>query len=316
MEAKRRLLFLDQFRGLAIVLMVFGNALANYKQVPPCLQHAAADGFTLPDIVMPMFFFAMGYAAELSFWSRIKRDGVSKTVSHLLVRGSILIGYGVLGTLLVKDHPWDILEALGVAGLLAIPLLFLPPALRLCLAAVSLVAYQAGISFFFHPAGAETYWQGALAGALATFSWIFILVAGSWLSAWFKEKASPSRIVWPAVAAAILIAAGVALNPFIPFNKHLGSISYILLSTGCCACGLMLLMVLSESFHVSLPPLEAMGRNALVLYMLSCVLIVGENILLPAEVSLLACASGFVAVLLLTYLTGAILDWKKIYVKL
>ncbi len=316
MEAKRRLLFLDQFRGLAIVLMVFGNALAHYDRVPSYLQHAAADGFTLPDIVMPMFFFAMGYAAELSFWSRIKRDGVSKTVSHLLFRNFVLIGYGVLGTLLVKDHPWDILEALGVAGLLAIPLLFLQPTVRLILAVISLVAYQAGISFFFSPAAADSYWQGALAGALATFSWIFILVAGSCLSAWLKGKEHAARTVWPAVVGAILIAAGAALNPFIPFNKHLGSISYILLSTGSCAAGLMFFLVLSESFHVSLPPLEAMGRNALVLYMLSCVLIVVENLILPAEVSLLACAGGFAAVLLLTYLTGAILDWKKIYVRL
>ena len=167
MEPKRRLLFLDQFRGTAIVLMVLANALANYKRVPPYLQHAEADGFTLPDIVMPMFFFAMGYAAELSFWSRIKRDGDRKTISHLLFRNFVLIGYGVLGTLLVKDHPWDILEALGVAGLLAIPLLFLQPAVRMILAVISLVAYQVGISYFFSPAAAESYWPGALAGALS-----------------------------------------------------------------------------------------------------------------------------------------------------
>ena len=114
----------------------------------------------------------------------------------------------------------------------------------------------------------------------------------------------------------ILIVAAIALNPFVPFNKHLGSISYILLSTGICTCGLMLLLALSESYHVSIPPLQAMGRNALVLYMLSCVLIVVENLILSAEVSLLVCTGGFVAVLLLTYLTGAILDWKKIYVRL
>ena len=41
METKNRLLFLDQFRGLAILLMVFANALAHYERVPPYLQHAA-----------------------------------------------------------------------------------------------------------------------------------------------------------------------------------------------------------------------------------------------------------------------------------
>ena len=316
METKRRLLFLDQFRGLAIVLMVLANALANYRRVPPCLQHAPTDGFTLPDIVMPMFFFAMGYAAELSFWSRVQRTGASKTISHLLFRNMVLIGYGVIGTLLVKDHPWDILEALGAAGLLAIPLLFVPPAARLSLALISLVAYQAGISYFLGPTSVDPYLHTALAGGLATFSWIFVLVAGSCLSAWMKGKEYASKIIWLAVAGAILMATGAASSFFIPFSKHLGSISYVLLSTGICTYGLMLLMVLAESFHLSIPPLEAMGRNALVLYMLSCVLIVVENIILPPEVSLLVCAGGFAAVMLLTYLTGAILDRRKIYVKL
>ena len=82
METKSRLLFLDQFRGLAILLMVFANALAHYERVPPYLQHAPADGFTLPDIVMPMFLFAMGYAAQLSFRSRVNRDGAAKTIGH------------------------------------------------------------------------------------------------------------------------------------------------------------------------------------------------------------------------------------------
>ena len=46
------------------------------------------------------------------------------------------------------------------------------------------------------------------------------------------------------------------------------------------------------------------------------VLIVGENVVLPPDVSLLLSVAGFCAVMLLTYLTAAILDWKKIYVKL
>jgi hypothetical protein len=46
------------------------------------------------------------------------------------------------------------------------------------------------------------------------------------------------------------------------------------------------------------------------------VLILGENVVLPGDVSLAVCVAGFGAVLLLTYLTAAILDWKKIYVKL
>jgi predicted acyltransferase len=316
MEAKSRLLHLDQFRGLAVLLMVFANALAHYERVPSYLQHAAADGYTLPDIVMPMFLFAMGYAAQLSFRSRVNRNGVAKTILHFLIRGAILIGYGFLGTLLVENHPWDILETLGVTGLLALPLLFLPPVARLTIASLSLIAYQVGMYLLWSKTVDRSGSPGALVEALGTFSVLFIHISGSCLSAWLKEKPYASRVAWLATTGAILIVLAVALNPFVPFNKHLVSVSYVLLSTGSCACGLLLFMVIAEQLHLSIPPLEALGRNALLLYMLSSVLILGENVVLPGNVSLVVCVAGFGAVMFLTYLTAAILDWKKIYVKL
>jgi predicted acyltransferase len=316
MEAKSRLLFLDQFRGLAILLMVFGNALAHYERVPACLQHAPADGYTLPDIVMPMFLFAMGYAAQLSFRSRVARDGARKTIVHFVIRGAILIGYGFLGTLLVKDHPWDILETLGVTGILALPLLFLPPVARLAIASLSLLAYQAGLHMFWGGKVAPSGSPGALVEALGAFSVLFIYIAGSCLSAWLKEKPYALRLAWLATAGAILIVLAVAVSPLVPLNKHLLSVSYVLLSAGSCAYGLLMFMVIAEQLRLSIQPLEAMGRNALLLYMLSSVLILGENVVLPLDVGLAACVAGFAAVMLLTYLTAAVLDWKKIYVKL
>ena len=316
METKNRLLFLDQFRGLAILLMVFANALAHYERVPPYLQHAPADGYTLPDIVMPMFLFAMGYAAQLSFRSRVNRDGAAKTVGHSIRRCAILIGFGFLGTVMVKDHPWDILEILGTTGLLALPLLFLPPIGRLVIASASLIAYQVGLYLLWDRTVTSFGSPGALVEALGAFSVLFIHIFGSCLSAWSKEKPYAVHIARLAIAGAILIVLGIVVNTFIPFNKHLVSVSYVLLSTGACTYGLLLFMVIAEQWRISIQPLEAMGRNALLLYMFSCTLIVGENVVLPPGVSLLLSVAGFCAVMLLTYLTAAILDWKKIYVKL
>ena len=316
METKSRLLFLDQFRGMAVLLMVFANAVAHYVRVPSYLQHAAADGYTLPDIVMPMFLFAMGYASQLSFRSRVNRNGAAKTILHFIIRCAILIAFGVLSTLMVKDHPWDILEILGVTGLLALPLLFLPPAARLVIASLSLIAYQVGLHLFWDGTLTSFGSPGALVEALGAFSVLFIHISGSCLSAWSKDKPYGVRVARLAIAGAILVVLGIAVNPFIPFNKHLVSASYVLLSAGSCAYGLLLFTVIAEQLHISIQPLEAMGRNALVMYMFSCTLIEGEKALLPADVSLLACYAGFCAVLLVTYLTATILDWKKIYIKL
>jgi predicted acyltransferase len=89
-----------------------------------------------------------------------------------------------------------------------------------------------------------------------------------------------------------------------------------LLSTGICAWGLLFFTVISEQFHISVQPLEALGKNALVLYMLSSVLIIFVSFILPYGVSLPAALAGFLAVLLSTYLVGTVLAWKKIYIKL
>ena len=314
MEPKNRLLALDQFRGTAIVLMVLANAMEHYSHIPAYLKHAPRDGFYFPDIVAPMFLFAIGYAAELSFQSRVKKNGVRKTVLHFLLRNGVLFACGFAGTLLVRENRWDILETLGVAGLMAIPLLFLDPAARLAIALLSAVAYQTAVSGGFGTAVDRFLLHGGLPVPLVLFSQIFILISGSCLSAWLKGKPYEKRIIWLAAAGTILIVAEIGLSLPVPYRK--GGLCFELLTTGVSACALMLFTIVSERFHLSIQPLESLGKNALVCYMLSSVLILAERAILPQEVSTLAGITGALSVLLLTYLAGTILDRKGLYIKL
>lgn len=141
-EPKNRLLSLDQFRGLAILLMIFANSPEHYRNVSPYLKHAPPSGFHLPDIVAPMFLFAIGFAGELSFQSRRRKNGVPKTVLHFLLRNCILFACGFSGTFFVHENHWDILQTLGVTGLMALPLWFLRPAPRWMIALLIAVAFQ------------------------------------------------------------------------------------------------------------------------------------------------------------------------------
>ncbi len=50
---------LDQFRGLAIALMVPANYLEHIAIVPAWLKHAPDIGFTVIDLIAPMFIFAL-----------------------------------------------------------------------------------------------------------------------------------------------------------------------------------------------------------------------------------------------------------------
>ena len=79
---------------------------------------------------------------------------------------------------------------------------------------------------------------------------------------------------------------------------------------------LLLFTLLSERFQLSIQPLEALGRNALLCYMLSSVLILAERAILPEDVSAAMAMVGFGGVMALTYLTATVLDRRKIYLKL
>ena len=69
MDIQKRSGALDQFRGLAILFMVFVNSIAQYPAVPAWLKHAKANGITFADFILPMFLFGIGWAGSFSFKS-------------------------------------------------------------------------------------------------------------------------------------------------------------------------------------------------------------------------------------------------------
>jgi hypothetical protein len=261
-----------------------------------------------------MFLFAIGFAAQLSFQSRVRKHGLLKTVLHFLLRNVVLFACGFLGTLLVRENRWDILETLGAVGLMAIPLLFIEPAGRLAIALLLAVAYQMTSGGCFGQTAEHFVFQSRQSVPLSLFCLLFILISGSCLSARLKGKPYIERMVWLATAGTILLVAECILSALIPFCK--GSLYFVLLSTGICAYGLAMFTLLSERFRLSIQPLEALGRNALVCYMLSSVLILAERAILPEDVSAAMAMVGFGGVMLLTYLTATILDRRKLYIKL
>jgi len=123
---------IDLFRGLAIVAMVFGNTSLAFKEGGFWATHAHDFGLTPGDLVAPMFIFAIGMTYKMSFEQGVVRDGRLNTYVKFLRRYAGLVGLGFL------FHPvfppteegiafsWGVLAAIGVAGLLIIPLIRLP----------------------------------------------------------------------------------------------------------------------------------------------------------------------------------------------
>ena len=61
-----RLILLDIFRGLAVVMMIIVDAPPDFDIIYPILKHSYWEGLTIADFAFPFFVFAMGMSAALS----------------------------------------------------------------------------------------------------------------------------------------------------------------------------------------------------------------------------------------------------------
>jgi predicted acyltransferase len=95
-----RLLSLDVFRGLNILIMIVVNCCGpgSFRQ----LQHSAWNGCTLTDLVFPFFLFITGVSLTYSFASRLKGSPTERTdarwlmLPHILRRAATIFVIGLL----------------------------------------------------------------------------------------------------------------------------------------------------------------------------------------------------------------------------
>lgn len=89
---RERLISLDVFRGLTILLMTIVNNPGDWGNVYPPLLHAEWHGCTLTDLVFPFFVFIMGVAVPLAMPEK-KHD--STTFNKILVRSLRMFCLGI-----------------------------------------------------------------------------------------------------------------------------------------------------------------------------------------------------------------------------
>lgn len=51
---------IDQFRGFSILLMILANYMNNVNLIPAWLKQADDVGYTVIDLVTPLFIFTIG----------------------------------------------------------------------------------------------------------------------------------------------------------------------------------------------------------------------------------------------------------------
>ena len=271
-----RLDAIDQFRGFAILLMALADFLSDVRAVPPWLKHSPDVGYTVIDLIAPLFVFAMGLTYGLSFRRRLARGGAWPAYEHGITRNLALIGLGFLlsmggsltGIYDTKGN-WGLLQALGMAGLITLPFIRLPVGLRAAVGLLLLALYQYLL---------DTMWLPLVLGSThngiwGSLSWGALLILATALADLYHSQPDGSTRIaggrqlyaWACVA---VLMVGLALTAVAPISKSRASASYILVSLGLAGLLFGIFHLLQDRWHVRLPVLTAWGRNALLLYLL------------------------------------------------
>lgn len=287
--ARARDVGLDRFRGGLILLMVAGDYAAGVQTVPPILKHAPDIGLTLADLVAPGFVFAIGLTYVPSFARRFAASPAG-AYRHVVLRYLALVGIGAIlsaGGTVVAGQPtdWGVLQALGVAGLLAVPFVRLGPLWRAAAGILILVAYQLVLDAWLLPSVLGSV-HGGFFGAIA---WGGLLILSTAVGDLWRAGMRPYLLC----CAGLAVAAVSSL--LVPISKNRVSLSYLLITLAIAALS-FLLVELAARVVPRRPGFFAWwGENPLVLYLLH-LLILGI-FLLPGVAQWYAATPFWIAVL-------------------
>ncbi|WP_422360027.1 DUF5009 domain-containing protein [Reichenbachiella sp.] len=93
-----RIVSIDAFRGITILVMIFVNELAGVSDVPQWMKHmpAEADAMTFVDLVFPAFLFIVGMSVPFAFNARLAKGDQPLVIwKHTLKRSLALIVMGL-----------------------------------------------------------------------------------------------------------------------------------------------------------------------------------------------------------------------------
>ena len=92
----KRVLSIDAFRGLTILIMIFVNTVSGVHGIPAWMEHMPGDvdGMTFVDVVFPAFLFIVGMSIPFAMTQRRGETFVQRQ-KHLLLRAAGLIIIGV-----------------------------------------------------------------------------------------------------------------------------------------------------------------------------------------------------------------------------
>lgn len=113
--SNERILSIDAFRGITILVMIFVNELAGIRDIPQWMKHMPrdADAMSFVDVVFPGFLFIVGMSIPFAINRRLKKgDSFIQLQQHILFR---TLGLLVLGFFMVNAEGGYDEKAMGMS---------------------------------------------------------------------------------------------------------------------------------------------------------------------------------------------------------
>ena len=115
----KRVLSLDVFRGLTIVLMILVNSQGT-RHPYWILEHATWNGCTLADLVFPTFLFMVGMSSVISLSKHLGAEVKSNLYGIILKRSIILFALGLFLNVFPNPFNFETIRVYGVLQRIAV----------------------------------------------------------------------------------------------------------------------------------------------------------------------------------------------------
>jgi hypothetical protein len=253
------------------------------------------------DVGVPAFFFIIGLCYSLSFYSRMRKKGSGHAILNAVLRWGLLYVAGMIVILATRSEgfgemkeivpgvemfvvSWDVINSIGLVGLMCIPFMFLPRKPRFVVAYMMMCFYQA---MLFIPG---THWReyaleslhGGILGGI--FVLLPIVLTGSCIGEFYiMDRKTPKneRNKKLAIFASINLAIGLMLWA-IPGgypNRRMSTMSWAVISLAVITV-ILLIFIYTDYCTESYPNLnpankfrmtlfKAYGMNPLLIYALA-----------------------------------------------
>ncbi|MCL1953000.1 MAG: heparan-alpha-glucosaminide N-acetyltransferase domain-containing protein [Oscillospiraceae bacterium] len=254
---------IDRFRGLAVIGMVLVDSLLDTPAIPAWLKHPEDVGFTLADIVAPMFLFAIAATYRQSFLRRAEKGGA---YAHFFSRYLAIVGLGTIFSGGGIAFNWGVLQAIGVAGLITLLVIKLPALARAGIGLGLLAAYQLVSNLV--PAVREMIFEGDHGSIIGSLSWGALLIIATAMIDFYNKGLKPFLL-----GTGILSALAAGSLFLVPLSKERVSASYVLVSLAICCVLYLAVNAVSGKLPWKSGIVTWWGENPLLMFLLQLIFV-------------------------------------------